>query len=180
MALPHPRAPCIAAPRMHPTPAEGAPRPACPAVLVTDGSLEEEVEGPEITIHQPEEVLQVTGRWAGRWTAERLRAAHQRAACSGIEVAWHRAHACVSQDLSYRPAEHERVVCGAARQERAHAGAPLAVRGTRCANSCPTMGHDVTQLQCGHGARHPGLVSKLLTPSPPGIRCRHAGTAQSH
>lgn len=59
-----------------PTPAEVAPRPACPAVLVTDGSLEEEVEGPEITIHQPEEVLQVTGRWAGRWTAERLRAAH--------------------------------------------------------------------------------------------------------
>ncbi|KAI7845058.1 hypothetical protein COHA_001423 [Chlorella ohadii] len=33
------------------------------AVICTDGSLEEEVEGPEITIHQPEEVLQSMNEW---------------------------------------------------------------------------------------------------------------------
>ncbi|PRW56532.1 mitochondrial [Chlorella sorokiniana] len=33
------------------------------AVICTDGSLEEEVEGPEITIHQPEEVLQTMNEW---------------------------------------------------------------------------------------------------------------------
>lgn len=35
------------------------------AVICTDGALEAEVEGPELAIHQPEEVLQVGGQVLG-------------------------------------------------------------------------------------------------------------------
>ena len=33
------------------------------AVIITDGSLDREIEGPELVIHQPESVLESMGEW---------------------------------------------------------------------------------------------------------------------